>query len=174
MKELVKQYGDFVLAGIIFIALVVLIFSGVQDGEGNQGMRSVLAAHMDVEGIDYSAYSDFEAYSAEGAKTFPTIAYRDNGYLPVGTVNFVNLVETVDYAGRVLGYAGSTVDEAERQNGYLKIASLEDAEGNNLSAGINMDTGEITFPAAGTYKVTLYAQDDGFRKTSSVIHVAVM
>lgn len=174
MKELMKQYGGFVLAGIVFMVMLILVFSSLQDGQGNQGVRAILAAHMDTEGIDYDAYNDYDTYSAEGVKEFPKITYQDIGYLPVGTTAFLNQVTAVDYAGRTLEYAGSSIDETERSRGYLKIVKFEDESGNDLGANINADTGEITFPSMGIYEITVCAQDDGCRKSTSVICVAVM
>lgn len=174
MEQVAKHYGGFILTGIVFVLMLILIFSGVQDGEGNQGIRNIIAAHMDTEGTDYGAYTDFENYTHESMKAFPQIHYQDGGYLPVGTVSFLDNVEVTDYAGRTLDYAGTSVDENQRISGYVKYIRLEDEWGNNLTANINTATGEIIFPQMGIYKVTLQAQDDGCRKSTAVIEIAVM
>lgn len=174
MEHIAKHYGGFILAGIVFVLMLILVFSGIQDGEGNQGIRNIIAAHMDTEGTDYGAYTDFEIYEKESTNAFPQIHYQDVGALPVGTVAFLDNVEVTDYAGRSLAYAGESVDENERDSGYIKYIRLEDEEGNDLTSDINMDTGEITFPQMGIYKVTLQAQDDGYRKSTAVIKIPVM
>lgn len=174
MKELMKQYGGFVLAGVVLLVLLILLFSGVTDEQGNRGIIKIVAAKLDTEGTDYAAYTDYDTYKTESTKTAPEITYQDIGYFPVGTVNFLQHVTATDYAGRRLSNAGSVVDDAEKGSGYLKITNLEDASGNDLSANINAETGEITLPEAGIYEVTIRAQDDGYRKSKSVIRVPAM
>lgn len=174
MKELMKQYGGIVLAGVVLIVMFVLLFSGITDAQGNRGIIKIVAARLDTEGTDYAAYTDYDTYETESTKTAPEITYQDAGYLPVGTVNFLSNVTATDYAGRTLSNAGSAVDDGERNTGYLKITRVEDISGNDLSANINADTGEITFPAAGIYEVTIRAQDDGYRKRTYTIRVPVM
>lgn len=174
MREVMKRYGSFIFAGIVIMIMLILVFSGVQDGEGNRGVLAIFAAHMDTEGKTYDTYGDYDAYNAEGMKDFPQITYQDAGHLPVGTVAFLDQVTVTDHSGRVLGYAGSTVDETERSLGYFKIVKFQDGAGNDLYANVNADTGELTFPAPGIYEVTLRAQDDGCRNSIAAIRVAVM
>lgn len=174
MKELMKQYGRFIFAGSALMVIFLLVFSGVRDSEGNQGILAIFAAHMNTEGIEYGNYNDYDTYHTEGMKAAPEITYQDIGHLPVGTVSFLDQVTVADHAGRALGYAGSTVDDTERSLGYFKIVKFQDAAGNDLSSNINVDTGEINFPEPGVYEVTLRAQDDGCRNSIVAIRVAVM
>lgn len=174
MREVVKEYGGFCLAAIVLTAVLLLIFGGMQDAEGNSGIRSILSSKIDSTGTDYGAYTDFTLYETEGVKSAPVIEYQDTGYLSVGTISFPEQVKAYDYYGRELAYAGESVDAAERKNGYVKYIKLQDGSGNDISAAINKNTGEITFSEPGIYKVTLCAQDNGCRRTTVTITVAVM
>lgn len=147
MGLFVMALGIASICAEVLVVLLILLFFGVTDEQGNRGIIRIVAVRLDTEGTDYAAYTDYDIYETESTKTAPEIIYQDTGYLPVGTVNFLDNVTVTDYAGK--------------SSGYLKIANLEEASSNDLSANINTETGEITFPEAGIYEVTIRAQDDG-------------
>lgn len=174
MQEVLKQYGRVFLSGITLAMVLYLIFAGITDEENHHGIRAILGARIETEGINYQGYSDFDAYHAETEKAAPQIVYQDNGYLTVGTVDFLANINATDYAGNVLLNAGDMVDETEKSRGYIKIVKVEDLYQNDLSSCINRNTGEISFLQRGIYRITMCAQDKVYRRSTVIIQVPVM
>ena len=159
MKEIMKEHGGLFLTAAVTICVLTIIFSTVTDSEGNRGIVKIIAAHMDTEGINYEAYTDYGAYQTEMAKDAPVIEYHENGSFIPGTVNIADYVKAHDYNGQELA---------------VKLLKFCDSDGNELTDQMDQASGTITFQAAGIYSFTVKAMDSGNRKTTAVIRVPVM
>ena len=101
MGLFVMVLGIASICAVVLVVLLILLFFGVTDGQGDRGIIRIVAGRLDTEGTDYAAYTDYEIYETESTKTALEIIYQDMGYLPVGTVNFLDNVTVTDYAGKI-------------------------------------------------------------------------
>ena len=139
--------------------LETLAYAIDSDSDGNRGIVKIIAAHMNTDGTDYNAYTDYGAYQTEIAKDAPVIEYHGSGSLAPGTVNVADYVKAHDYNGQELA---------------VKLLKFCDKDGNELTDQMDQASGTITFSSAGKYSFTVKAVDSGNRKTTAVIRVPVM
>lgn len=159
MKEIMKEHGGLLVTVAVTICILTIIFSTVTDSDGNRGIVKIIAAHMNTDGTDYNAYTDYGAYQTEIAKDAPVIEYHGSGSLAPGTVNVADYVKAHDYNGQELA---------------VKLLKFCDSDGNELPDQMDAVAGTITFHTAGIYSFTVKAMDSGNRKTTAVIRVPVM
>ena len=157
MKIIVKHFGAGLLAAAIGALLAFLLFRGIHDNEGNAGIFNMAGARMDTAGIDYHVYQDFDGYKMEAEKTGPVITPAFPVFTVGSTVTLSDYVEAVDYAGNRLA---------------VRAAGIMAPDGTAVAAGLPGDT-DITLDQIGSYTVSLYAVDDGNRKTSCSIQLLV-
>ena len=71
MREVFEYYGRFLLEGIVLAALLGMIFGGMKDENGNQGLFAILGAKIKMETVDYRNYTDFKVVY-KGERKSPT------------------------------------------------------------------------------------------------------
>lgn len=158
MKLVIEQYGKFILEAIVIIALMSIIFSSLTDNEGNKGIFAVTGAQIKIDGVDYSAYTDFRGvYKMESEKEKPKISF-ESGRLTIGTYALSNYIKAVDYAGNTL---------------RLKVISIKAPDGREIVESYNQNTTEVSLLQAGVYTVTLLAVDDGNNTTKTIIQIPI-
>lgn len=156
MKQIVGQYGKFLLEGMILVILLMLLFVGIRDDAGNQGVPHIVGARLPTGGINYDSYSDFDACHTESGKQKPTIDYV-GGNLTVGVIKLSDYIHATDYAGSDL---------------QIKIMEIRSPNGSDI-IGAMADTTEITLDVPGVYTVKLRAIDGGGRKTVCTLNIVV-
>ena len=158
MKQVITAYGHFLLEGIVLVLLLVLVFCGIRDEEGNVGVFNMTGARLSIEHTDYQGFTDFRGtYVSEAAKTEPEISYIE-GNLQTGRVCFANCIKAVDYAGNTLSFW---------------VDSVKAPDGREIVDSYNADTKEIYLEQAGVYEVTVSVCDSGNRTLDGIIHIPV-
>ncbi|MBD5556844.1 MAG: hypothetical protein HDQ95_16265 [Roseburia sp.] len=156
MKQIIGQYGKFLLEGMILVILLMLLFVGIRDDAGNQGVPHIVGARLPTGGINYEGYSDFEAYHAESGKTAPKIEFSGGGF-ETGTVRLSDYIHAVDHAGHDL---------------QIKVVEIIHPDGSDITGTLQPDT-EISLDNPGIYSVKVCALDDGGRKTVCTLDIPV-
>lgn len=157
MKIIVKHFGAGLLAAAVGAMLVFLLLRGIRDNEGNVGILNMVGARMDTAGIDYHAYHDFDGYKTEAEKTGPVINQAFPVFAVGSTVKVSDYVTAIDYAGNRLA---------------VHITRITAPDGTAVTAGLPGDT-DIILDQTGNYAVSLYAVDDGNRKTICSMQILV-
>ena len=104
MKQVITAYGHFLLEGIVLVLVLVLLFCGIRDEEGNVGVFYMAGARLSIEQTDYQGFTDFRGtYRSEAAKSKPQISYV-TGNLSSGTVCLTDCIRVLDYAGNELSF----------------------------------------------------------------------
>jgi len=158
MKQVITAYGYFLLEGIVLVLLLVLLFCGIRDGEGNVGVFNMTGARISIEHTDYQGFTDFRGtYVSEASKSEPEIFY-DVGNLSAGTIRLADCMKAVDYAGNELSFW---------------VDSVKAPDGREIADSYNADTKEIYLGQAGIYEVALSVCDSGNRVVNGVIFIPV-
>lgn len=158
MKQVIEQYGKFILSSIIVFAVLYVIFEGLMDNEGNRGIFAVIGAQIKVDNVNYNTYVDFQnVYKAESEKEAPQIRF-ENIRLITGIHALSNYIKAVDYAGNPLA---------------IKVLSVCAPDGTNLLASYNNNTTEFLMSQVGIYTAKVLAVDDGNRTTEVMIQIPI-
>lgn len=155
MKQIIDIYGRFLLDVAIVVLLVVLLFSQVQDENGNQGVIQIIGARIDTTDIDYAGYTDFDTYVLDSVKEAPVITYTGSNAIRVGTRRLSDYIKAADYAGSEL---------------LIHIISVTSSAGVELACSVDTD---VEFAQAGIYTVRVKAVDGINKKTVSEIQIPV-
>lgn len=157
MEQVIKAYGRFLVEGIVLVALLVILFTGINDEDGNKGVLAVAGAKLEVESVNYNQYTDFiGTYQNECGKAAPVISFIGT-HLYSGTCIIPDFIKATDCAG------------AELQ---IKVSSIKDEGGVELIDLYNQDTGEISF-VPGIYTVEVSAKDANNKLTRCTIQIPV-
>lgn len=159
MRTVMKTYGRFLLAGITSVLLLVLCMSVITDDRGNRGFFRIIGAQMEIESADYKEYTDYDAYGAESAKSFPEITVRAAVSIHMGINIISDYVQAIDFAGEALP---------------VRILKLENENGDDISGWCDTDNGSINFGEPGIYTLTLAATDSGNRETKMCVRLPVI
>ena len=158
MEQAIRMYGDFLLEGIVVIILIIGVFWGIRDENGNQGIWLMTGANISVQNQDYTAYRDFqEVYKAESEKTAPVVNYV-GGHLETGLVRLADHIVVMDYAGNVLP---------------MRVISIKSAGGRECLAQYIPETTEMFFERAGVYTIEIEAMDEEARVTRCCLSVPI-
>lgn len=154
MKEIIEQYGKMLIESLILGMLLLLIFAGVEDEDGNKGVLQIIGAGIHEVPNDYTSYTDFDTYEADSYKSAPEIEYSGGNFL-IGELNLCDYITAT-------GYAGNEVP--------IKIISVVDRTGRELPV---IDEQRVYFNTAGVYVVTIKAVDNTKKETISTIKIPV-
>lgn len=158
MKQVIEIYGKFLLEAAGVAALVLLLFIGIHDAEGNRGIFRMIGAKLPVGNIVVENYLDAEIYKSESEKQPPEIRFQPETMIKKGIQTLSDYLIAEDYDAKLLP---------------IKILCVINPEGTDITGDCNSDTTEILFPEPGIYSVTLAAKDDGNRKTVKVVKIPV-
>ena len=90
MEQVVQCYGKGIAAGIVLIAVLVLLFAGIRDEQGNRGIVNIVKTWIpEEETITENAAID--AFAEAGDVAYPTIRYAYNaaqGSISAGSLIF--------------------------------------------------------------------------------------
>lgn len=157
MEQVIKSYGKFLIEGIVLVVLLTLLFFGIRDDAGNQGVFRVVGARLPTNGIDYESYRDYDAYHTESGRTNPKIEFG-GGSIAAGTVKLSDHIYAADYAGRSL---------------QIKVMEIIAPDGNDITGALNTDTTEISLDVPGIYSVKLRSIDGGGRRSVCTMEIPV-
>ncbi len=158
MKQVIEVYGKFLLEAAGVAALALLLLVGIRDTEGNRGIFRMVGAKLPVESTVVEDYLDAEIYKSESAKQPPAIRLQLEAMIETGTQKISDYLIAEDYDANLLP---------------IKILSVINPEGTDITGDCNPDTTEILFAKPGIYTVTVEAKDDGNRKTIKVVKIPV-
>lgn len=158
MQRIISTYGKFLLSAVVVLALIVLLFSGITDGEGNRGIFQIVGAHLDTGQAGIQEDEAYKALEIENVKAAPQIFLEGGTGFSVGNIVLTDYVKAVDYAGRSLP---------------VTIIRIENPAGQDITAALS-DTGEIFFSESGIYLVEVSAKDDGYKKTMAWMKLPVI
>ena len=80
MEQVLQCYGKGIAAGIVLITVMVLLFAGIRDEQGNRGIINIVKTWIpEEETITENAAID--AFAEAGEVAYPTIRYAYNGML---------------------------------------------------------------------------------------------
>ena len=72
MEQVLQCYGKGIAAGIVLIAVMVLLFAGIRDEQGNRGIINIIKTWIpEEETITENAAID--AFAEAGEVAYPTI-----------------------------------------------------------------------------------------------------
>ena len=158
MKQVITAYGHFLLEGIVLVLVLVLLFCGIRDEEGNVGVFYMAGARLSIEQTDYQGFTDFRGtYRSEAAKSKPQISYVA-GNLSSGTVCLTDCIRVLDYAGNELSFW---------------VDSVKTPDGREIADSYDPVTNEIYLGQPGIYKMTVSVCDSGNRTADGVIYIPV-
>jgi len=158
MKLVIEHYGKFLLEGLVVVALMALIFTGLTDENGNKGIFAVTGAQIQVEAVDYQSYSDFKnTYKAESEKENPKITSACQR-LAAGAHTLSSYITAEDNAGQPLD---------------IRVSSIKSPDGVEILDTYNADTSEILLTEPGEYLVTVSAVDGSNRMTKVAVRLPV-
>ncbi len=159
MEQVIKEYGQFLLSGITVVLVMLLLFTGLEDTQGNIGAFKMFGETIETIDINHDTYTDFkEIYWIESKKPFPVITYI-SGHLKTGAIKLEEHIKAVDYAGREL---------------EIKITAIEGPDGKEKIGEYNDVTTEIVISNPGIYTVNVNAVDDGNRSSQCIIRIPVI
>ena len=157
MKQIITEYGYFLLDGIALVLLVFLLFHGMAANNGSN-LFSVIGPNLKIETVNYNTYTDFKrTYLLESEKKPPFIFYQ-GGNLTIGDICLTNYIKATDHAGHTLP---------------VKILSILNMHGTELIGSFRQDSSEITLSQPGIYTIAVSAVDDGNRLTKCTIKIPV-
>ena len=95
MEQVLQCYGKGIAAGIVLITVMVLLFAGIRDEQGNRGIINIVKTWIpEEETITENAAID--AFAEAGEVAYPTIRYAYNGMLHRGAYLPGDLFSAVD------------------------------------------------------------------------------
>ena len=158
MKQLFDIYGKFLLEAAIVVTLILLLFAGISDENGNRGMLKMIGAKIPVNSVDYSSYTDYDSYQTESTKEAPVIHLQLQTMIKKGSCKLSDCILAEDYAANPLS---------------IKVISVKAPDDMDITGNCNLETTEIVFEQPGVYTVTVSAKDDANRKRVKVIKIPV-
>ena len=155
MEQVLQCYGKGIAAGIVLIAVMVLLFAGIRDEQGNRGIINIIKTWIpEEETITENAAID--AFAEAGEVAYPTIRYAYNGMLHRGAYLPGDLFSAVDGMGE------------ERS---VLWGEMTDPHGNSCT--IESQQGEVVFDVEGIYTVRVCATDEANRRSVCEFQIPV-
>jgi hypothetical protein len=154
MREIIHQYGGFLVEAAVFIALIALLFVNITDADGNKGIINIVSAHTRNDANDYASYTDFDVYVAESGAHDPQITFTSET-IHVGGIDPADSFSAFDSEGNALPVVVLSV--RERGKGYIEPG----------------DDGEFYIPNEGVYTFCVRAVDRDGRESVCEVDVPV-
>ena len=159
MEQVIREYGQFLLSGIVTVFVISLLFVELRDVDGNIGAFKIFGKTVEIQSIEYEDYTDFkEIYLEEGRKKFPKIEYI-SGHLKTGKIRLGEHIKAIDYADTEL---------------KIKITMILGPDGEEMLEKYDAVTTEIIILEPGIYTVYVEAIDEGNRLTECIIKMPVI
>lgn len=155
MEQVLQCYGKGIAAGIVLAAVMVLLFAGIRDEQGNQGIVNIIKTWIPEEDI-ITENAAIDAFAEAGNVAYPTIRYVYNGMLHRGTYLPGDLFLAVDGMG-------------EERN--VLWCEMTDPHGNSCT--IESQQGEVVFDAEGIYTVWVCSADEANRRSVCEFQIPV-
>lgn len=159
MKKIINEHTGAIRAFVISILILGILFG--------RNMRWSVSEVGKVENdLDYSEYSVAVQQVLSGAA--PEL-YFDNGFvIYAGNATNLPTMFWVKYDEKE-----ESVKANEMEYGQFEIKSIENMGGENITSLYHADTGVITFPKAGIYRITVSVTDSESRQTTVTINIPV-
>ena len=158
MQRMINIYGKFLLSAAVVAALLVILFVGIADEEGNRGVFQIAGAHLDTGQEVVQQDGGFGTLETENGKAAPRIFLEGRTGFSAGSVVLTDYIRAEAYDGRNLP---------------VRILRVENPSGRDITASLAA-SGEIIFEESGIYVVEVSGRDDGNRKTTVQIKLPVI
>lgn len=158
MKQVIEAYGKALLEAAAVVLLMILLFAGIEDGQGNRGMLKMIGAKLSLEDNNYQNYKDFNRYKMEGMKPAPVITYNAEDLLHTGNIVLSSCISAADYNGIGIPF---------------RVIQIQNPAGEDVLGRYNADSTEVDLPDAGIYVVEVSAMDDNRKETVCKIRLPV-
>lgn len=157
MKKIISIYGRFLLDALVIVILLFLVFTQIQDNNGNKGALHIIGARLvaNVQNTDYYNYTDFDKMLADSTKPNPAISYVGSNSIQMGHVVLSDYINAMDYSGAALP---------------IKVLKVVDPTGVEIASNQNT---EIECTLSGIYTVTVSAVDNICKKTVCTIQIPI-
>ena len=157
MKQIITDFGYFLLDGIALVLLVALLFHGMA-ANTSTNLFAAVGPNLKIETVNYNNYTDFKrTYLLESEKKPPIIFYQ-GGNLTTGDICLTDYIKSTDHAGNALP---------------IKISSILNMQGTELIDTFRQDSSKINLSQPGIYTISISAVDDGNRLTKCTIKIPV-
>ena len=158
MEQIVKQYGIFILEGMVYVLLLGLFFTGMKDKNGNIGFFNLVGSNLEIEKVNYEDYKEFRGlFCEESKKTAPLIKYIGKN-LKTGINKIDDNISASNYSGAMLP---------------IHVISIKNPLGEELIGTYQKDTSQVYFELSGIYTIVVSARDDGNRYSEAMIRFPV-
>lgn len=141
MEQVIRIYGKFLLEAAVVAALILLLFAGITDGQGNRGILHMAGAVLKEE-ESLSERIDMACYRDECVRSAPVITYTVEGMLCIGEYPIDGLFAARDDRGTVLS---------------LRVRSICSPHGGKQEYTSELE--QIRFDERGIYTVCVSATD---------------
>lgn len=156
MEQVIRAYGRFLLEASVLVLLVVLLFTGIMDDQGNRGIFSMMGKYVDEE--EAFGDMDFKGYQRESQRSNPTIAYVGTETLYTGNYPLSAILRAVDDEGVELP---------------IEVNSICDSLGIERTEECLVDASHIQFAGKGVYTLRVTAVDVRNRTSTCEIRIPV-
>ena len=149
MREIIEVYGKAIVSIVIAGLLLTMLFCGISDESGNQGIFGIAAKELEWE--QEESAPEFHTYRMESGKEPPRFTLSFSGYCAVGHYEAADLIRAEDCEGNGLS---------------VRVTVVRDPEGSEQGT-------ELLFSRPGIYEISVYAVDAGNRKSEGIIKIPV-
>lgn len=169
MSLSIKHFAYGIFCVIVF-GLLLAIFSGLRDSQGNQGLSSIFASKFPEGSTDYAQSADFISSDKVLSMYKPVItcnaSFVEGGIVHGTTVLLSDLViATEDADGD-----GENLESIPFEK--ITVHEITDSAGNALS-GFSEGDASVVFPGKGIYTLTVTAEYQKGCSSRSKVNIVV-
>lgn len=142
MELIIKIYGRFLIGFLVIAAFLLLLFTGIQDAQGNVGVWKMTGALLAPEQEQWG--DEFQTSLQESARAVPQIFYRGQEALRVGSYDIKEIFGALD------------CEKAELE---LQVRKMSNQQGEIPLNAEGLRSGKLVFQEAGIYRLEICATD---------------
>lgn len=157
MKQVLEVYGRFLVDAVVLVILLLLLFLGIKDADGNQGVFHIVGAKLNTMEKEDSTFFDFLAYQEQSSYTAPVITYKGEAAMETGSYQIGDCVQAFDAQGDELS---------------VKLLGIF-LPGEEEMRPVFSQTETLLFEEPGIYTLKVQAIDSRRKKTVDLISIPV-
>lgn len=156
MEQIIKSYGKILLDMLVLGCLLSVLFGGLTDDAGNEGILHIIGAHFAAEEQEVER-TDLQVYVTEGKIPPPRIFYAGESAILTGRRRLAEYIKATD---------------AEGKNLQIQLLAVLDESGRQIE-NCNFETTGVEFQMPGIYTVQIAAVDERRKKNVCQIRLPV-